>query len=243
MDKMINMLMVDRDEEQLEKMGNIIASSEQHYDFYAATTAREGLELLEQHKMELIILEIGLPDQSGLELAQQIREIPGYEFVWIIFLSAHQHHETEAFKKTHCYDYILKPYDAAALFRTIEMLSRYKTTTVTDEERQFVVFKQRDRYIRLLTKDILYIEVIGNNSTLYTYSKVYCLKRMSLKKLQLMLPNYFVQCHKSFIVNRNYIELIQRGPYGWEIKLKNYSRSVPNGDKYKDNITNFAEIS
>ena len=56
------------------------------------------------------------------------------------------------------------------------------------------------------------------------------------------MPDYFVQCHKSFIVNRNYIEAIYKGQFGWEIKLKNYPRSVPNGDKYKDNLTALAEL-
>jgi len=233
-------LMVDAGQAQLEEMNNIIEASEQPYRFYGAPTAAQGLELVQQHGMDIIILDTGLPDQSGLELAQHIRAIPGYEFVWIIFLSSHQHHETEAYKKAHCYDYVIKPYDAELLFGTIRLLSRYRTTAVSDQDREFVTFRQRDQYIRILTKDILYIEVIGNNSTLYTYSQIFCLRKMSLKKLKLMLPDYFVQCHKSFIVNRNYIEAIQKGPYGWQIMLKDYSRSIPSGDKYKDEVIKLA---
>jgi DNA-binding LytR/AlgR family response regulator len=237
---MINILMVDAAQAQLEEMNNIIEAAEQPYNFYGAMTAAQGLELVKQHGMDVIILDTGLPDQSGLELAQHIRAIPGYEFVWIIFLSIHQQHETEAYKKAHCYDYVIKPYDAGQLFGTIQLLSRYRTIAVSDQDREFVTFRQRDQYIRILTKDILYIEVIGNNSTLYTYSQIFCLRKMSLKKLKLMLPDYFVQCHKSFIVNRNYIEAIQKGPYGWQIMLKDYSRSIPSGDKYKDEVIKLA---
>ncbi|MEQ8202047.1 MAG: LytTR family DNA-binding domain-containing protein, partial [Syntrophomonadaceae bacterium] len=87
--------------------------------------------------------------------------------------------------------------------------------------------------------DILYFEVCGNNSTLYTYTEEYPLKKMSLRKIKMMLPGYFVQCHKSFLVNRNYIEAMQKSPYGWEIKLKGYDHTLPSGDKYKNNVTAF----
>jgi two-component system response regulator LytT len=236
-------MIVEQDKNQLATMNQIIESSEQHCNVYCAITAQECLTLIAQHEMDLIILDIDLPDQSGLEIVQRIRKIPGYEFVWIILLSINPQYETEAFKKTHCYDYVIKPYDAEALFGTVQMLSRYKTVAVGDKEREFVTFKQRDQYIRVLTKDILYIEVIGNNSTLYTYSQIFSLRKMSLKKLKLMLPRYFVQCHKSFIVNRNYIEKINKGPFGWEIRLKDYAGTLPNGEKYKDNVTRFAETS
>lgn len=238
---MRNILMVTDDREQFEKI-NLIKESKQHCHFYCATAAGGALEMIARQTMDLIILDTELRDQPGLELAQKIRTIPGYEFVWIILVGSQQY-ETDAYKKTHCYNFIVKPYDVEVLFSIVEKLSSYKTMVLSEEDKKYVTFKQRDKYIRVLAKDILYIEVIGNNSTMYTYSNIYSLKKMSLQKLKLVLPDYFVRCHKSFIVNRNYIEAIQKSPYGWEIRLKNYDTPLPNGEKYKDNLKKFAQIS
>jgi len=234
---MINLLMVLADNEEARRMYEVLRSSEYNFDCFCASDVQGALELLDENKMELIILDVDLPDESGLELAQRIRRLPCYQFTWIIFLSRDNQHEVEAYRKIRCYDFVVKPYSEEMLLATVEMLSRYKITDVSEDDRVVVTFKHRDHYLRIPARDILYFEVCGNNSTLYTYNEEYCLKKMSLRKIKLMLPSYFVQCHKSFIVNRNYIEAINKGPYGWEIKLKDYDRTVPSGDKYKGNVT------
>ncbi len=237
---MINIMMVETDENKVNQMQRLVEASEEPWNFYSAATAEACLDLMENHWMDIVILDIDLPDWDGMELARQIRATNGYEFVWMILLSNHQIHESEAYRKIRCYDYVVKPYEVKEIFQTVEMLSRYKITAVGEEDQEYISFRQRDQYFKIMTRDILYIEVVGNNSALYTYTQSFCLRKMSLKKLKLMLPNYFVQCHKSFIVNRNYIESINKGPYGWEIRLKDYGHPIPNGDKYKDNVSLFA---
>lgn len=237
---MVNILMADVEPGQREQIEQKLGAAPYNFTFYGAATARESLELLGMHHMDVIILNTGLPDMPGLELAARIRKIPGYEFAWLIMVSQDDRNQTAAFKTVHCYDYLVTPYNVQALVDTIESLGNYKIIPKTEEDREVITFKQRDQFIRVLARDILYIEVIGNNSTLYTYSHVYCLRKMSLRKLKLILPDYFVQCHKSFIVNRNQVEAVKKGQYGWEIKLKNYSRSLPSGDKYKENIISLA---
>lgn len=236
---MINLLMVLADNEEAKKMYEVLHSANANFDCFCADDSASALEILDENKMELIILDADLPDGSGLELARRIRQIPCYRFTWIIFLSGDDHHEMEAYRQIRCYDFIVKPYVEELLLATIEMLSHYKITSVSEDDRVVVTFKYRDHYLRIPARDILYFEVCGNNSTLYTYTDEYPLKKMSLRKIKLMLPSYFVQCHKSFIVNRNYIEAILKGSYGWEIKLKDYDQTLPSGDKYKSNVTRF----
>jgi len=237
---MVNILMAATDWTQIENVRALIRESEQMYNFFGVSTVKECLGLAMEQKMDLLILDTDLNDPFGVEIAEQIRQIPGYEFAWIILLGTNPFHEIDGFRKAHCYDYLTKPYQLEALYNMVRMLSKYETVPKFVAENQYISVRQRDQIYRILTSDILYIEVVGNNSTIYTYSRIYCLRKMSLKKLQLMLPDYFVQCHKSFIVNRNYIEAIQKGPYGWEINLKNYERTVPSGDKYKGNVINTA---
>ena len=236
---MINVLMVVADNNEANRIYQVMKGSNANFNCFCAEDASGAMEMLEDNKMELIILDTDLPGESGLELAQRIRRIPCYQFTWIIFLSGDDYYEIEAYRQIRCYDFFVKPYDEELLLSTVEMLSRYKITSVSEDDRVVVTFKYRDHYLRIPPRDILYFEVCGNNSTLYTYNEEYPLKKMSLRKIKMMLPRYFVQCHKSFVVNRNYIEAIMKGPYGWEIKLKNYDRTLPSGDKYKGNVTEF----
>lgn len=236
---MINLLLVLADQEEAKRMYGVLQRANANFNCFCADDPESVLELLDDNKMELIILDVDLAGRSGIELAQRIRQIPCYRFAWIIFLSRDNQLETEAYRQIHCYDYLVKPYDEGALLDTVELLSRHKTTSVSEDDRVVVSFKYRDHYLRIPARDILYFEVCGNNSTLYTYTDEYPLKKMSLRKIKLMLPSYFVQCHKSFIVNRNYIEAIQKGIYGWEIRLKDYEQTLPSGDKYKSNVTRF----
>ncbi len=236
---MINVLMVLADNNEAGRVYQVMKGSNANFNCFCAEEASSAMEMLDDNKMELIILDTELPDGSGLELARRIRQIPCYRFAWMIFLSGNDHHEMEAYRQIRCYDFIVKPYNEQLLLATVEMLSRYKITSVSEDDRVVVTFKYRDHYLRIPARDILYFEVCGNNSTLYTYTDEYPLKKMSLRKIKLMLPSYFVQCHKSFIVNRNYIEAILKGSYGWEIKLKDYDQTLPSGDKYKSNVTRF----
>src|SRR5690606_35877945 len=149
-----------------------------------------------------------------------------YRFSWIIFLSRDNHLETEAYRTIHCYDYLVKPYDEGALLDTVELLSRHKTTSVSEDDRVVVSFKYRDHYLRIPARAVRDVEVCGNSSTLDPYTDEDQLKKRSLREIEVMLPSYFVQCHESFIVNRNYIEAINKGPYGWEIRLKDYEQTL-----------------
>lgn len=233
---MVNVLIVQADQQEAIRIQELLKSSKQHFNCFCADNAHSALNLIDEHKMELIIIDIDLP---GLTFAQQIRQIPCCKFAWIVLLSKDNHYEIEAYRTVHCYDFLVKPCDEYKLLATIEMLSRFRVTSVTDEDRAVVTFKYRDQYLRIPARDILYFEVAGNNSTLYTYSEQYELKKTSLKKIKMMLPGYFVQCHKSFVVNRNYISAIQKERFGWEIRLKDFARSIPSGDKYKENVTGF----
>jgi DNA-binding LytR/AlgR family response regulator len=104
-----------------------------------------------------------------------------------------------------------------------------QTTNIPDDDHAVIA--------RIQTKDIVYFAEAGRNSTFCTPSDVYKLKNTSLRSIKSMLPGYFVQCHKSLIVNKYYIEAVQKGLFGWEIKLKGFDLILPSGEKYKENVT------
>ena len=168
---MTNILMVEDDWEQLDRMKYNIESAGEGYNFFGSATAQEGLNLVRKQKIDLIILDNNLSEQSGIELAQKIRKIPGYEFIWIIVLTGQRMHLNEVLEEIHCYDYFPRQYDAQDVLRAIELLCGYQVKPVSEADKEYVIFKQRDIYVRVLAKDILYIEVLSDNSMLFTNSQ------------------------------------------------------------------------
>lgn len=111
-------ILVIDDEEQMRKLLEITLTSN-NYVVKLAATAREGLIMASNHPPDLVLLDIGLPDQNGIEVLQQLRE-------WytnpIIILSVQNDEETiiKALDKG-ANDYLSKP------FRTGELLARMRS--------------------------------------------------------------------------------------------------------------------
>lgn len=236
---MPKILITESDQNQLHSINRLLGSARPDWRGYCAAYAEEALSLAKTHLMDIVVVDLDLPGGRGLSLARQIREIPDCEFIWMILLSWDSWLEKEAYRTTRCYDFIIKPYRAEALADQLGKLARYKTICVkeADPDPDFVTFKQRDLITKVPARDILYIEVSGNNTTLHTRARSFYVSKMSLRRLKPHLPRYFVQCHKSYLVNRNYIESLEKGRFGWEIRLKDCQTLVPNGKKYQEEIS------
>lgn len=163
--------MVQDYQEQLDRMRLIIESAGEDYNFFGATTAQEGLTLVKEKKMDLIILDINLPEQSGIELARKIREVPGYEYVWIIVLTGQRMHLNKVFNIINDNNNFSRIYDSRDIPQIIELLCGYQIKPVYEDSIEYIIFKQHGIYVKVLARDILYVEVLKNKSMLYTNSQ------------------------------------------------------------------------
>ena len=176
-------------------------------------SAIEAMQFLNTEQVDLLFLDIQMPDLTGLEFSKML---PKHSRV--IFTTAFDQYALEGFK-VEALDYLLKPFDYAefltAANKALEWFSLVKGNTqssVVSEEKEFLFVKSEYKQLRIKLADVQYFEGLKD------YIKIWIkdnpkpiLTLMSLKSLEEELPNSnFMRVHRSFIVSLKYVEVIER---------------------------------
>jgi len=196
----------------------------------------DAFDFLSETDVELIFVDIQMPDLTGIEFTRSLQEDHK-----IIFTTAYEKYALEGFK-LNAVDYLLKPFSyeeflkAAGKARKLcELEDRSQPTIETNN--QFLFLKSEYKIRRINFNDILYIEGLKD------YVKVYIkgedkpiLSLNSIKSLEQKLPEEkFMRVHRSFIVNLEKIETIERSRI---IFGKIY---IPVSDQYKDKFQEYLD--
>jgi DNA-binding LytR/AlgR family response regulator len=234
----MNILIVEDDKIQRQNLKKMIQGIDKRLTIYEAEDKDEALKISSDNSIDVFYIDIGLKNSSGLDLAIELRKLHKYEFSWIIFLTTHLEYITQAFKKVHCYDYILKPYDKQEL---IHMSKRIvlRTGNNTKRKRKYAIFDLKNGvFVKIYVDEIIFIEVNIRTCTIHTINGKYEVKGLSLKEsLKLTDSEDLIQSHKSFVVNINYIIKIKKlSIKSYELFFKNYEQSAFLSCKCKDLI-------
>lgn len=190
-----------------------------------SNSANDVISFIKSNKVDVLLLDINLKGQiSGLNIAEELRKTN--KSAYIIFTTGHLEYVMLAYKfKT--FDYLAKPITIEKLEETILRLfndienSSYKKY-IKIGNNQTIICENDIEYIK---RDGMKIVFHTNKKDYETYS--------SFKKIQLNLPQNFVRCHKSFIVNINKISNIETSSN--TISFENNSHCLI-GPKYKNNF-------
>ncbi len=182
-----------------------------------AGNATEALAAIAAHKPELIFLDIEMPDQNGLHLAQELRSMQ--LDCHIVFVTAFNHYAIEAFE-TAAFDYLLKPIIPGRLHKTLSRLKADRHTKDLSQRLELLSCCLAPENIRFATKtgftmldprDILYAEADGNYTTLHLTHQEKTLVSMQLGRVESLLPaSLFIRINRSALVNRRYISSFNR---------------------------------
>lgn len=230
----MDVLIVEDDQEQLDGIESILLEKYDHMNCIKATNYQQATQLMHANKIQLFLLDISLGDdaseQDGIALGTQIRSMQRYAKTPILYLTAYSMDAPRAIHATNCYDFLVKPYKKEDLLYTIDKLIHNRFLDVTPIELRDV----NGIYFRVLPEKILYIEAAGKNLTIYEESNVINTSGIRLKELIAQLPPNFIQSHRSFIVNSDYVN--SYGPTNALLYLGNHNISTPVGRKYKDYV-------
>jgi len=195
-----------------------------------------AMEFIRNEPVDLMFLDIQMPDLTGTELAKLLKNGPR-----LIFVTAYDRYALEGFRLD-AIDYILKPYSYEEFLQ-----SALRAQRVLDLEAQpraeiefnadFLFLKSDYKVKRIRFDSILYIEGLKD------YIKVYVagdpkpvLSIGSLKLMEQRLPaSRFMRVHRSFIVNLEKVETIERSRI---VFGKEY---IPVGEQYKDRFQEFLD--
>ncbi len=163
------------------------------------TTCENGLEAmkyLKENEVDLVFLDIDMPDFTGMDLVKSIENLPQ-----IIFTTGHTQYALEAFEY-HVTDFIPKPVEFPRLLKAVERAQELKTNIDTGKDLQNDIYvRVNGRYIRLDFEDILFIESLGDYVTFNTVNGKHIV-HSTLKNIDEKIKSEdFLKVHRSYIVN------------------------------------------
>jgi len=198
-------------------------------------SASEAIKCLIEDQIDLIFLDIQMPELNGLELA---RIIP--PSCRIVFVTAFEKYAIEGFR-TNAIDYLLKPVSYAEFvtaankaLQWAEMKAKAETATKPSENRHIIV-KSEYRLIQIDTSKILYIEGLKDYVKIYLENAPKCiLSLMNMKTIEQYLPSgQFCRVHRSFIVQMSKINIIERN------RIVFGDKYIPISETYKDMFSDY----
>lgn len=186
--------------------------------------AISAAEFLRQHPVDLIFIDIQMPDINGLDLVRSLENKP-----MIIFTTAHKKFAFEGFE-LQAIDYLLKPVSFERFSKAVakaEEYYKFKTSNAGDDEYLYVYSEYK--LLKIDLNDIEFIESLEDYVRIHLSNEKPILSLMPLKRvLQKLPPKKFQRVHRSYIVAVNKI----KGVNNKRIILT--SAQVPVSDSYLD---------
>lgn len=173
-------------------------------------SAFEAMEQLNEQSVDLIFLDIQMPDLSGVEFSRTLKQGPR-----IIFTTAFEAYALEGYK-VDALDYLLKPFNYEEFLRAAnkarEWFQLKNGQQTQGEPSPFLYVKSEYKLIKIHLEDVLYFEGLKDYIKIHlTTQDKPILTLMSLKALEERLPNQkFMRIHRSFIVHLEKIETVER---------------------------------
>lgn len=197
-------------------------------------SAIEALDFLNEERVDLIFLDIQMPDLTGLELAKLIPKSTR-----IIFTTAFDQYALEGLK-AEAIDYLLKPFDYTEFFTAVnkarEWFSMAKNAKrEKTDQMEFIFVKSEYKQLKINLDSILYIEGLKDYIKIWIKGEQHpILTLMSLKTMEEELPSdKFMRVHRSFIVALKNVEVVERS----QIIINKQRITV--SDQYKTQFLNY----
>ena len=190
--------------------------------------AMEAYNQLSNNSIDLIFLDIEMPEMSGIDLIKKLST----KKPLIIFTTAKTDYAVEAFE-LNVIDYLVKPITQGRLVQAVEKAQEAIDSNkeeVKVEEQGFVFVKDNGMLKRISIDDILFLEAMGDYVKVHTTPKFHVV-HATLKSIEEKLPSTkFLRVHRSYIVAINKIDFIQEGT------IAIGKTTIPVADTHKSNL-------
>ena len=194
------------------------------------SSAVQAMSDLPDKRVDLLFLDIQMPELNGLEFSRMVDT-----HTRIVFTTAFDQYAIDGYR-VNALDYLLKPISYADFLQAANKAVKwFELLQQPQEEIESIFVKSDYKLIQVELKNILYIEGLKDYIKIYEEnSPKPILSLMSMKSIEELLPaSRFIRVHRSYIVQKDKIRIIDRGRI---VFGKNY---IPVSDSYKQIFQDF----
>lgn len=200
-------------------------------------SAFEAMKVLSENSIQLIFVDINMPDMSGMEFVKSLTHKP-----YIVFTTAYSEYAVEGFQ-VEAVDYLLKPITfnnllkAANKVKNLIELSANKEKESIKATANHLFVKSEYKLIRIELDDIKYIESQHEYIKIHLINSKPVMTQLSLKNIEEQLPSdRFMRVHRSFIVNLKKVSVIERNRIIFDGNVY-----IPISDQYKEKFQEYID--
>lgn len=184
--------------------------------------ASEAMEILEKEPIDLMFLDIQMPQLTGMDFVKSLNNKP-----LTIFTTAYPEYAIDSYELD-IIDYLLKPISFERFLLSVKKAQQQFKLIQKTEQKNYITIKSEHRLYKVLFQDILYIEGLKEYLSFYTKQGKRIITLESLKALEQKLPDNFTRIHRSYIVNRNEVKSL----YGNMVEIADQKLNI--GSTYKE---------
>mgnify|MGYP000459943770 CR=1 FL=1 len=186
-------------------------------------SAAEAFSALRNNELDLVFLDVEMPEMSGIELMQVLDDLPQ-----IVLVTSRPNYAVEAFEYS-VTDYLVKPVKCPRFLKAVAKAeSNAKASDVTVEKQRDEVFvKESGKMVQIRLSEILYVEALSDYVIINTENRKHII-HSTMKGLEKKLPETsFIRVHRSYIVNFQKIISIE------DLNVVMPNKIIPIGASYK----------
>ena len=228
----MRVLIVDDEPLARTALAPILAARSDVERFDSASDAIEAQERLSKHSYDVMLLDISMPELSGLELLGRLQQY-GRPLPSVVLVTAHAQHAVAAFEK-HAVDYVLKPFSSERVNQALEFAFR---RTASERAARFVelmphlpmlqqkspkiAIKSNGRILFIDPRDLVAVQAEGNYVLLQQEAGSYLLRESISTIAEDLKPYGFVRIHRSVLVNASFVQEIRPCATGeYELRVR-----------------------
>ncbi|HEV3277461.1 MAG TPA: LytTR family DNA-binding domain-containing protein [Terriglobia bacterium] len=248
----MRVLIVDDEPLARAALAKILTANPDVEDFDSAADAIEARERLSKDRYDVVLLDISMPELSGLDLwsrlQQQNRALPS-----VVFVTAHAQYAVAAFER-HAVDYVLKPFSGERVNEALEFAFRRTASeraarlielvphlqAFTQQQSSKIGIKSNGRLLVIDPRDVVVVQAEGNYVLLQQEKGSHLLRESISTIAEKLKPYGFVRIHRSVLVNASFVQEIRPSDTGeYQLRVKD-GREYAVTRTYKKNLRSLA---
>ena len=252
---LIRTLLVDDEPLARRRLTQLLAQAP---DFVVAGECSNGAEavaaLSGEAAVDLVFLDVQMPDLSGLQVLHQLR---GRPLPLIVFVTAYDQYALPAFE-AHAVDYLLKPLDPERFARCLahvrqrveqqqagqlrqQLAALLQTLPAPAEFATQLLIKQPGRLYFVPTAQVQYLEATGNYVTVHAQGQAHVLRATLSQLARQLNPSQFLRIHRSLIVHTPHVKELRPWAHGEYLLTLHDGTHLTSSRSYSDTIQRFLQ--